>query len=81
MFFIPFGILFPWKEKGWVLFISALSLSIIIELTQFIFALGWCEIDDVITNTAGAMMGYWGYVVIRKNCMRYRGEKRNSHVD
>lgn len=75
LLFIPFGIFFPWKEKGWMLFISLFSLSIIIELAQFIFSLGWCEIDDVITNTAGAMMGYWGYVVIRKNLYEIQGRK------
>ena len=81
LFFISFGLLFPWKEKWPLVFICALTLSIVIEVVQFIFSLGWCEIDDVITNTAGAMIGYWGYVIIRKNCMRYRGEKRNNHVD
>ena len=68
-------------EKEGILFIRSLSLLIVIELAQFIFALGWYEIDDGVKNAAGAMMGYWSYIVIRKNCTRYRGEKRNIHVD
>jgi glycopeptide antibiotics resistance protein len=32
--------------------------SIGIELIQFIWMLGWCEIDDVICNTLGAVLGF-----------------------
>lgn len=38
---------------------TALVLSIFIEISQFIFNLGWCEVDDVISNTLDAMIG-WG---------------------
>lgn len=38
------------KEWGYI----AMILSSFIELAQFIFNLGWCEIDDVISNTFGA---------------------------
>lgn len=40
---------------------TALVLSVFIELSQFIFNLGWCEVDDVISNTLGAMIG-WGVI-------------------
>lgn len=38
---------------------TAVVLSVFIELSQFIFNLGWCEVDDVISNTLGAMIEYW----------------------
>ena len=63
LFFIPYGLLFPWKDNWKRVFVTALILSVSIELSQFIFNLGWCEVDDVINNTLGAMIG-WG--VIRK---------------
>ena len=56
--FIPFGFLFPKKQWKTVLF-AVLFFSILIEIIQFTFALGWCEIDDVICNTLGAMIGFW----------------------
>ena len=58
LFFIPYGLLFPWKDSWKRVFVTALVLSIFIELSQFIFNLGWCEVDDVISNTLGAMIGY-----------------------
>ena len=59
LFFIPYGLLFPWKDNWKRVFVTALVLSVCIELSQFIFNLGWCEVDDVISNTLGAMIG-WG---------------------
>lgn len=63
LFFVPFGAFFPWKRNWKVLLISAIGFSIMIEMIQYIFLLGWCEIDDVICNTTGALIGY-GLVLI-----------------
>ena len=57
LFFIPYGLLFPWKDNWKRVLVTALVLSISIELSQYIFNLGWCEVDDVISNTLGAMIG------------------------
>lgn len=73
LFFIPFGFLFPWK-KWKPVFVSALMASAIIEATQYIFNLGWCELDDVISNTAGALIGFGCYVIVQK--LIYKGESR-----
>mgnify|MGYP002678903319 FL=1 len=73
LFFIPFGFLFPWK-KWKPVFMSALMTSAIIEATQYIFNLGWCELDDVISNTAGALVGFGLYVIVHK--LIYKGESR-----
>lgn len=59
LFFIPYGLLFPWKDNWKRVIVTAVVLSVFIELSQFIFNLGWCEVDDVISNTLGAMFGYW----------------------
>ena len=59
LFFIPYGFLFPWKDNWKRVIVTALVLSVFLELSQFIFNLGWCEVDDVISNTLGAMIGYW----------------------
>ncbi|WP_068801445.1 VanZ family protein [Corynebacterium phoceense] len=37
--------------------VIAAGLSVGIEVTQYIFALGYSDVDDVLFNTAGAAMG------------------------
>ena len=61
LFFIPYGLLVPWKDNWKRVFVTALVVSLLIELSQYIFNLGWCEVDDVISNTLGAMIG-WGAI-------------------
>lgn len=39
--------------------VIAAGLSVGIEVTQYIFALGYSDVDDVLFNTAGAAMGAW----------------------
>ena len=73
LFFIPFGFLFPYK-KWKTVFMSALMTSTIIEAAQYIFNLGWCELDDVISNTAGALVGFGLFVIVHK--LVYKGENR-----
>lgn len=73
LFFIPFGFLFPWKKWKRVL-IAGLMTSAVIEATQYIFNLGWCELDDIISNTAGALIGFGCYVIVHK--LIYKGESR-----
>ena len=58
LFFVPFGVLFPWRKNWKALLISAVGFSIMIEMIQYIFLLGWCELDDVICNTTGGLIGF-----------------------
>ena len=54
-FFLKFGVQnMTWKN----VLTAGLVLSVFIELTQFVFRLGLCEIDDVIHNVLGCMLGY-----------------------
>lgn len=55
--FIPFGVLFPGKRWKWLL-LTAVLLSAVIEAVQYVFNLGWCELDDVICNVLGAAIGF-----------------------
>ena len=63
--FIPFGLLFPirrWKT----LLLTALIFSATIEVVQYALNLGWCEIDDMICNVLGAVIGIGLVMVARK---------------
>lgn len=64
IFFIPFGFLIPWKKSISQVFGMAICSSAFIETMQFLFMIGECELDDVISNTFGAFIGFWLYRAI-----------------
>lgn len=56
--FIPFGaILASLKQKPQVLLI-AVGMSVLIEVSQLTFGLGFCEFDDIIGNSFGTWLGF-----------------------
>ena len=68
-FLIPIGFLLPfvfaqidWKKSLVVAVLSGMS----IELTQVFLHIGIFDIDDVILNGFGVMVGYWMYVLFQK---------------
>lgn len=56
-FFIPFGFFMPVK-KCWIVLATAVMFSTLIELVQFIGGYGLAELDDVICNSLGAVIGF-----------------------
>ena len=60
LLFVPFGAIIG-NRKG---IAAGFFLSIGIEVTQYIFCLGYCEMDDVLHNTLGCLIGYSIYVSI-----------------
>lgn len=60
--FIPFGmlspLLFSWMCKPQRILILTLLFSFIAELIQFYFQIGVFDIDDIILNTLGSIIGY-----------------------
>ena len=63
--FIPFGILiptaFPMMRNIFVCTMTALACSLSLEMFQLITGRGFCQLDDVVTNTLGAFIGYIVY--------------------
>ncbi len=60
--FLPVGVLLrlgfnriSWKKA----MATGLIVSVLIELSQFLFCKGLCEVDDVIHNTVGCFAGFW----------------------
>lgn len=67
LLFFPLGLTLPFafsKRKHPVpLALAACALlSMCVEALQYIFSLGWTEIDDVIMNTLGALIGCAAYM-------------------
>ena len=69
LFFVPFGLLFPVK-KWRTMLLTSLMFSIVIEAIQYFGGFGLCELDDVICNSLGAVIGYW----IWQGVMKIKGK-------
>ena len=64
-FFIPFGVFLPVK-KCIVVLIVAILFSGAIETVQYFGGYGLAELDDVICNTLGTMIGFWIVVGMKR---------------
>lgn len=66
--FIPFGLLLPivQKDKSKKIILYGLITSALIEIIQYVFALGCSDIDDLTLNTLGTIIGYLLYKIIHK---------------
>lgn len=73
--FIPIGLLLGCglrKIKWWQVMVIGLSISILIEFLQLFLKRGFSELDDVIHNTLGCMIGYGICLLIKtgyKHCI------------
>lgn len=79
--FVPLGLSFPyvlpvkWNAGVHIVFTILLGycLSGVVEVIQYRYGLGRCEVDDVIMNTVGALIGALAFVmgkVIRKRVIK-----------
>lgn len=78
LMFVPFGFLLPvFSEKfrkAWKAYIVGFMLTLSIECIQMFSGRGIFEIDDIIGNTAGTMVGYGLVTLIRFLIERLRKE-------
>ncbi len=68
--FVPFGLFLPFiidkcKHFTLVLFLT-FTFSFAIETTQLFYKVGSFDVDDIILNTLGGIIGYIGYYLSRK---------------
>lgn len=68
LLFVPFGMSFPWmlRHRISVIFRTVLTAAWIcmaVEIIQVVFRLGQAEVDDLICNSLGALIGSLAYVL------------------
>lgn len=67
--FVPFGIIYCYYQKTFCIY-KAIGLSVLttfsIEMAQFIFKTGVVDIDDLIVNTIGSLVGIFFYIALQK---------------
>jgi glycopeptide antibiotics resistance protein len=64
--FIPIGILLGCvfgRIKWWKVIAIGGGFSVLIEVLQFVFKLGFAEFDDILHNVLGCMIGFGMYVL------------------
>ena len=65
--FLPWGfilpIIFRRMDRVFLIFLSGLLLSLIVEVIQLISKVGCFDVDDLILNTLGAVLGYVFFVI------------------
>lgn len=67
--FVPIGLLAGCvlRKGNWkIALLIGLGMSVCIEAMQFIFMKGFSELDDVMHNTLGCMIGYGMFVLINR---------------
>lgn len=65
--FVPIGLLLGVSIKGLKMrnaLLAGICLSVFIEIFQFVLKKGFAEVDDVVHNTLGCMIGYGAYYMI-----------------
>lgn len=80
LLFVPLGFLLPIISEQfrslWLTTVTGFIFSAGIETMQYITGRGLTEVDDVINNTAGALVGYILYVTVM---WMYTRIQANSH--
>ncbi len=68
LLFIPYGILVPWvfrrSRNFFSSFLIGITTSLTVECLQLITSRGYFQIDDILTNTLGAVIGYFVFKLI-----------------
>ena len=76
--YIPIGFALPGcfsrMNKLWKVLVLVLICSIGIETIQYIFSIGYAEVDDVINNMFGTLIGYSLYVIFERCCRKLKKE-------
>ena len=73
LMFIPLGFLlplsFPRLGRLWKTLLTAVGIVVTVEVLQMLTLLGTCDIDDLILNTVGTIMGYTIHILLHKTSL------------
>ena len=81
--FAPFGFLLPLLNKKYRRFFTITFLSMLftlsVEVVQMLLKVGIFDVDDILLNTIGGILGYWSYLLLHSFVQRlHRRRKRNA---
>lgn len=60
--FVPFGLFYPLLSRRnrslWKVTLISFEVSLLVEIIQLVTRVGSCDVDDIILNTLGGMIGH-----------------------
>ena len=78
--FMPCGFFLPVisrrSRKWYNTFLLSFLLSLTIETIQLVFKVGSFDVDDLLLNTIGGVLGFLAYRLLRGVWIRYYGTNR-----
>lgn len=81
--FIPFGFLLPsgisFFRRFWKTYFAGLIFTVFIEGVQMLLSRGIFELDDIMNNTVGAMIGYGIYALINFVILKRKKNQNRDH--
>ncbi len=83
--FMPFGFILPIVSRRgrrfYNTFMLGFALSLCIETTQLVFKVGSFDVDDLLLNTIGGILGYVVYRLVQRFRIRRKRRARESRMD
>ena len=82
--FVPIGIIYCYYQKNFSVFkaiVLSFSTTLFIECAQFVLKTGVVDIDDLIVNTLGGLIGILLYIVLRELSKRQKNMETNETID
>ena len=80
--FAPFGFMLPLLNNKYRKFFAIIFLSILfsfsVELVQMLLKVGIFDVDDILLNTIGGIIGYWSYLMVSALVRKLRSENNKS---
>lgn len=80
--FIPLGFFMPMASKGRSLFLTVLcgfGLSLLVETFQLLTKVGSFDVDDLLLNTVGSLLGYILFIICAAVRRRNVRSKKNKN--
>lgn len=78
--FVPFGMLMPVLNRRcrtiWYTVYLSFELSLLVEAIQLVSKVGSFDVDDLMLNTLGGMLGYILYRIVQYSRRKYYGKKK-----
>lgn len=75
--FLPFGAILPVLNRKmrsfWKILLLSFEFSAVVEVTQLIWKVGCFDVDDIILNTVGGMIGYGVFLICNRLRRRIYG--------
>ena len=79
--FIPYGIFLPYLFRRmralWKVMVAGVVTIVCVELLQIATLRGSCDVDDLILNMMGILIGYIVFRIAHLRCPKHTGELTN----